>query len=465
MKDLFPGNYRPSENELSQLWSECIFVFDANVLLNLYRYPESARRDLLSILENVSNRIWIPHQVALEFQVNRLQVISEQTSKYGKVDKIVRDAQNKLREQLNGLNLKKRHSRLDPDELLEKLEPIFNQYLKEVDELKSSQQSISDEDPVLEEIDRLFDGKIGPGPASQSVLDNIYKEGSTRYEDRRPPGYLDAGKGEKRESAPYFFGDLKHKREFGDLILWYQLIDQAKADERFKKLIFVTDDKKEDWWWVVAGKTVGPRPELLDELRSKANVEQFYMYNPDRFMQFAKDFLNIEIDDKSINQARDISDYWSELNLWQKNRNPSFHFFRKTLQPRQFGGNLINRLFLKWLNERYPDDLVREIKDYPLDFVRFSDEDDSSVGYDIKLVWNPNDIKSFRIDQERIKEAFDQVLLDKLVIVFISLEVERNRVKLLEERLLQSMPTNVEILFGYIAFDEDTNTAAFVAII
>ena len=77
MRDLFPGFYRPSEEEFHRVWHEGIFVLDTNVLLNLYRYPEEARNEFLNLMGNISNRLWIPNQVGLQFQQNRLSVIAE----------------------------------------------------------------------------------------------------------------------------------------------------------------------------------------------------------------------------------------------------------------------------------------------------------------------------------------------------------------------------------------------------
>ena len=37
----------PSEREKENLWNNCTFVFDTNVLLNLYRYTGNTRRILL----------------------------------------------------------------------------------------------------------------------------------------------------------------------------------------------------------------------------------------------------------------------------------------------------------------------------------------------------------------------------------------------------------------------------------
>ena len=40
-------------------------MLDANVLLNLYRYPEPARKDLFKVLNKIKERIWVPYHAAL----------------------------------------------------------------------------------------------------------------------------------------------------------------------------------------------------------------------------------------------------------------------------------------------------------------------------------------------------------------------------------------------------------------
>lgn len=83
MKKLFPGFYQPTDTEFKKLWEKCTFVIDANVLLNLYRYPEEAKADLLKVFGKISDRLWLPYQAALEYQKNRLIVIAEQRSRKG----------------------------------------------------------------------------------------------------------------------------------------------------------------------------------------------------------------------------------------------------------------------------------------------------------------------------------------------------------------------------------------------
>ncbi len=80
MKEIFPEFYRPEDEEFQTLWSSCVFIFDTNVLLDLYRYSADSRSDFFDVLEHneIRGRLWLPHQVAYEFQKNRLNVIITQ---------------------------------------------------------------------------------------------------------------------------------------------------------------------------------------------------------------------------------------------------------------------------------------------------------------------------------------------------------------------------------------------------
>ena len=80
MRDKFPGFYPPAD--FNQLWQNATFVLDTNVLLNLYRYPKTAREQLLATFDKISNRLFVPFQAALEYQRNRLAVIQEQKKRF-----------------------------------------------------------------------------------------------------------------------------------------------------------------------------------------------------------------------------------------------------------------------------------------------------------------------------------------------------------------------------------------------
>ena len=82
MRKKFPGYCRLTESEFLQLWGNCLFTFDANVLLNLYRYTPETKDSLINIMQKVSDRIWLPYQAALEYHRGRITVIQQQSKAY-----------------------------------------------------------------------------------------------------------------------------------------------------------------------------------------------------------------------------------------------------------------------------------------------------------------------------------------------------------------------------------------------
>jgi hypothetical protein len=58
-------------------------------------------------------------------------------------------------------------------------------------------------------------------------------------------------------------------------------------------------------------KTIGPRPELVQEILAKTEIETFYMYNSERFSQFAGERLGVKIGKGSVEQVGDIARAYS----------------------------------------------------------------------------------------------------------------------------------------------------------
>ncbi len=98
MKKTFPGYYRPNEDEFKQLWKDCLFVFDTNVLRNLYRYSSETTNEFLELLDQISDRIWLPHQAGYEYQKGRLSEIANQEKSYDDLIKVIDKIQNDLKE-------------------------------------------------------------------------------------------------------------------------------------------------------------------------------------------------------------------------------------------------------------------------------------------------------------------------------------------------------------------------------
>jgi hypothetical protein len=290
MKKTFPGYYRPTDEEFSNLWKDCLFVLDANVLLNLYRYSQHLSNELITIIKRISDRLWIPHQAALEFHKNRLNEIMKQKKAYEDIKEILDKAKNQIE---NDLNFYKRHPLIQVGSFQLKIRRVFYTIKKELDKQKKTHPDLIkddylDNDEIKNILAKYLDGKVGK-PYTQEELEKKYKDGEIRYKRKIPPGYED----KKKEGF----------EKYGDLVLWCQIIDKAKQEK--KPIIFVTDERKEDWWFQIEGSTVSPRPELIEEMLSKGGVP-FYMYQTQRFMEFARDYLNIEVDQEAIDEVKEL---------------------------------------------------------------------------------------------------------------------------------------------------------------
>ena len=87
LRDQFRHLYMPDEQAVATAMQTGLITPDTNVLLNLYRFQNVARDQLFGALETLGDRLWIPHQVGLEFHRNRLGIMKEQEEYFGKVRK------------------------------------------------------------------------------------------------------------------------------------------------------------------------------------------------------------------------------------------------------------------------------------------------------------------------------------------------------------------------------------------
>ncbi|EEA93872.1 PIN domain-containing protein [Pseudovibrio sp. JE062] len=366
MKGLFPEFDPGADKDFQKIWKEALFVFDTNVLLNLYRYQKETRDQLIDVIEKISTRIWIPHHVALEFQRNRLVVIADQHKRFAEVRKTVEKAKSELNGGINLLQLEKRHSLIDPKPLISGFEKLTDKFLRDLEETEKKQQKLNEEDPVKNRLDNLFDGRVGDAPKNQKEIDDLYSEGDKRFAKNTPPGYLDASK-DKKGPDEHLHGDILYKRKYGDYVVWNQLLAHANTNDE-ASVIFVTDDSKEDWWWVVNAsgkKTIGPRPELVSEALSKGNISSFLMYKSEDFLRYANKFLEADVSNEALEEVRDVAEYKSStrdrINNFKKER-------------------IAEDLVYRWLHARFPDAVTRNR--FPNFII---DHDGMKLGYEVKF--------------------------------------------------------------------------------
>lgn len=305
MKILFPGQYRPSDEDMSLLWKNGTFIFDTNVLLNLYSYPDSVREIFLSVLEKISTRSWIPYQVALEFHRNRFARIKQANGPLLKLRDRIRATSEELESEIKAIEFEKRNTGIDNLEARLRSVNDANSLLAEaLDKACDRLPKIGLDDPIAEKLARLFEKQTGTPPLDQAALDAIISDGGDRYEKKIPPGFMDAK--EKRE-IKYYDRGVTYPAMFGDLILWRQSIEHAKKVS-CTDVVFITGDRKEDWWNTIDRKTLGPLPELVREFTEESGVKRFWMYTADQFLKYAETYLSAnEVTAETIEQVREIS--------------------------------------------------------------------------------------------------------------------------------------------------------------
>ena len=288
MKESFKEYYKPTDEEFKDLWDNCEFIFDANVLLNIYRYSPETTGEFFDVLINIQDRIWMPHQAALEYQKNRFSVIDEQVAKCKQLENLLE--KNEIIDFLKDI---KSHPFIDTDFITAELGKTFKSLKNVLKMSRNNYPNTIQNDDLRDAITEIFDGKIGD-EFSKKDLDNTYKKGKERYADKIPPGFEDKVKDK---------GNPENQK-YGDCVLWRQIIMRAKSEG--KPVIFITDDAKKDWWLKRKnGMTLGPHPLLIREMRLKSNAN-FYMYGTEMFLKHVKKYLGFDVDDHFLQEIENV---------------------------------------------------------------------------------------------------------------------------------------------------------------
>jgi hypothetical protein len=275
MRKVFHQYFKPTETELRELWDHGLFSFDASVLLNVYGYSSETRDKLVDFIQRNAHRVRLPYQFGLEYARNRSSVIVKQVNNYNRVEKALREIRD------TDIAPKREHPYLNKKSL-----KAYEQIQKELEQNRKTMEKLISSDPYAEKLMAMLEGRIGACPTTEEIA-QLHAEARERYEKGTPPG----------------FEDLKNKEvpdAYGDYIGWQQLMQIAKAEK--VSIILVNDDQKADWWYIERDRTIGPRPELLEEFTRVTN-QQFHMYTSESFLRAAKQFTTADIREEVIEEV------------------------------------------------------------------------------------------------------------------------------------------------------------------
>lgn len=290
MKSKFSEYYQLTDTEFDELWKNALFVFDANVLLDLYRLSRKTSDTLIKILEKVKekNQLWMPYQIGFEFHKDRRDVIETELNEYKRLsayfsEKFLSDSKEAFNQYCNS------HPLIKSEKYTDQIEMLGKKISKSIKRLEEKHPNYTKNDPIMDKVTELYSDCVGDA-FTEEELKEIFREGAERYTRKTPPGYMD----DKNKKEP---------DKYGDLVIWKQLINKSKTDQ--KPIIFVTRDTKEDWWHIYNGEKNGARKELVKEMNSKASTK-FYIYEITNFISMASQKFSVHLSQMSSAEFKEL---------------------------------------------------------------------------------------------------------------------------------------------------------------
>jgi hypothetical protein len=380
---MFAGFLDYTEEEYKKLWQDAIFVVDTNILLNFYKYTskESTKSffDILKKLKEV-NRLWIPHQVALEYFFNFENNMDKQKEGYISLGKELKNLKHEAGKIFN--KVKSSHPYILTDKFqffIENMQKSDEQLQKQLDvEIKN----LPNTESIKNDINNLLTEIIGE-PFSQERIDRIEIEGKERYSHNIPPGFKD--KEEKKKLEYRHYGGIQYQQLYGDLILWNQIIE--KAVEMEKPIIFITEEKKEDWWEKKGTQIKRPQPNLIQEFLNKTK-QNFYMYRTENFVKFAKDYIGADLTDEQVNEVtkevENIRKFEEQEEKEIKQAHLETDYFNMSSERNEKAKKLDIEVLMKYLSQEQNEVLLNRIRQA---FEINSNPDVSNVKYNNSIAW------------------------------------------------------------------------------
>jgi rRNA-processing protein FCF1 len=288
----YEAYWRRTTDEIEQAIRSSAIVLDTNALLNLYRMASDGRAEYLAVLEHVADRLWVPRQVVDEFHKVRLSAVASHIAGLKTKSDAVSVAAEALKAALKDFA---RLYSLANGRVAEYMEPldsaiagILQHVSSDVEAFDLDPSDLASSDPILDRLADILDGKVGDGIETKDLAE-IMAEAKRRGQEKIPPGYKD--------------WENKGEEGVGDFLIWREMLSFAKSGDR--GILFVSTDVKEDWFRRQAGFVIGPRPELVKEMRDEAGSAYQHLTLAD-FLRKASTALGVFVSPNTINRAKEL---------------------------------------------------------------------------------------------------------------------------------------------------------------
>jgi predicted nucleic acid-binding protein len=296
LRKQFAEHFPLSEEERRGIWAEGIFVFDTNVLLNLYRMRRETSSKIRDILRKLKGRLFLPHQVGKEFFRHREDEIADQVNTFEKVKSYLTKIPDRFKQEFP------RHPCIPISDIAEALAVATE---KQVAAVAESQQAnelnflVPADDPILRELEEIFRDCTDDQTPTQEDEETLGKKVEERFQRNLPPCQVFAGG--KAVPAP------ATNPHIGDGRIWFEILKRAAKVK--KPFVFVTADERANFWRTARlgnrDRIIGPHFQLVRDVESVSG-ELFVMYTQETFLADAPKYLGVPDQSQAIQEAKQI---------------------------------------------------------------------------------------------------------------------------------------------------------------
>lgn len=291
-EQIFNANYK----SIKELTSNCIYMFDTNVLLVPFSTTEGSFSVISKIFHKLKSeeRILISARVAREFAKNRPITIGNIFLKLRQKKSLINSGHFSIDE---FPLLEQNDNFKDLQALLTEIKKLLKKVSKTYEAIESDILNWNWDDPISTEYKTIF----SPETIIEVLKDrnDIDADLIFRNTFNVAPGYKDRSKDDNG---------------IGDLINWQTVLEVGK--EKQVDIIFVSNDKKNDWYYVQDKTAIYPRFELFDEFRRFTNGKSIGIIDFPEFLKlFDVEETVLEEVEKSIHEEQVDKFIFSEI-LW-----------------------------------------------------------------------------------------------------------------------------------------------------
>jgi len=323
----FEAWFPPVADRARMAIKEGLVVIDTNVLLNLYKYDPDVTHQWFDIFEKLGSRLWIPHQVLVEFWKNRDRLAGHPDNTLKAASDIRKARQSLINSYAAWIRDRGLTQTETQRDLVRDLTGTVDSLLDEIDAADTLHRERFDSDPahdeVAQELARLTSlpsNAVRGGKAfGDAVLKAELARADQRYAESIPPGYMDDKENERTKVGK------SSVAKYGDYLLWRQTLNEAKTyveTEGASCVVLITDDGKEDWWRKFVSDDEEhrqvARPELVEEMFRETGAH-YIQLTAASLLRYA-DALNIKVSADAIRSAETVNestdDEWMEETLY-----------------------------------------------------------------------------------------------------------------------------------------------------